>query len=421
MATIAPRCCMAALRRTSPQGPARSWHHAGMRALSGAVLVMLLAGCGGTPAGASDGDTSSGSESTTGTTSPQAPETSDGDATSDDDGEHECGGFELVPTYVRPHVMFVVDVSASMLEGWEHDDDPSTPTVSRWHSVRALLEQLIPAIEDPILLGLVRAPASDACLGGTCTDANVCLVEPEPEIEIGENNGAQILVTLPDSFASSLEIVGASPIAAAYSSARDHLLAQAEDMPSYIVLITDGGANCVEPSLPEAVEVFDAGLEAMVGEAYSTYGIGTIVVAVDVAEQPSSAALPDTPAVDAQAALDAIALAGGLPRIGGSEPRKFFEVRDIEDLQVMFESACQVTDCTVDLTTSPAGPPEPVQIPLMEIEMEGLEVPYVSECASEDGWSWIEEGEVLTFCGLHCEKFKLGAFVDVAYGCPLPN
>ena len=60
---------------------------------------------------------------------------------------------------------------------------------------------------------------------------NVCRVEPAPEIELGEDHGAQILVTLPDGFASSLEIVGASPVAAAYSSARDHLLAQAEDMP----------------------------------------------------------------------------------------------------------------------------------------------------------------------------------------------
>jgi hypothetical protein len=303
-----------------------------------------------------------------------------------------------------------------------------TPSVSRWHSARSLINQLIPEFDDRMWFGLQRAPSVDACPAATleaanCTDADVCLVSPTPEIELGEQHGAQILVSLPDTSASPLEIVGGSPLGAAWLSARDHLLAQDEINPRAVVLITDGGANCGEPGLPDAVEVFDGGLEAMVAEGYASYEILTVVVGVDVTErQPSLPAQPDSPAIDTHAALNALALAGGSPWSGGDEPRKYFDVRELDDLRPVFDSACGVTDCTVDLTMLPSGPPEPAQIPLITIEMEGVEVPYVVDCANENGWSWIVEGEILKFCGTHCEKFTMGdGPIEGFYGCPLPN
>lgn len=369
-----------------------------------AVLVVLLAGCGPSAAGGSEGGTPSEGESSS-TTSDEPVETSD-----EGMDEEYCGGFEIVPSFVPPNVVFIVDTSSSMLESWDHDQDPMTPEVSRWHGARTLLNQLLLELDPRIWLGLQRVPA-----------AEVCLVGATPEIELGEDQAGQILATLPDADASSLEIVGGSPLGAAWLSARDHLLAQTESSALAIVLVTDGGANCSEPNLPEAVEVFDAELEGLVEAGYMEHGILTIVVAADVAEgQPSSAAQPDSPAVDTYAALNAIALAGGIPWNGGMEPQKFFDVGQLDELEQVFEIEGG-TDCTIDLTMVPGGPPDPDQIPLMVIEMDGLEVPYVVDCANEDGWSWIVEGEILSFCGEHCEKLILGSPVEVFYGCPLPN
>ena len=369
-----------------------------MMVRSSVLLAMLLAGCGWTEVSTDDRGSESESESTASETSAETSGTSD-DGTSTEDGSDplECGGFELVSVSVPTHVMFVVDVSSSMLDGWSQ--------------ARSLINEIVAYIDDLASLGLQRAPSSDA---------DMCLVDSTPEVEIGEHHGGQVLAALPDASASELEILGGSPIGAAYSVARDHLLAQPERAFPVIVLITDGGANCVEPSLPEAAEVFDAGLEGMVAEAHDVYGIATIVIGVDVVEgQPNVPAQPDSPAVDAFAALNAIAVAGGSP-FWGNEPRKFYEA-SFDELQPVFEGTCSVTDCTVDLTMTPDGPPAPDQIPLIEIEIDGAEVPYVSDCANEDGWSWIVEGEYMTFCGIQCEKFKLGSTIVGTYGCPPSN
>jgi hypothetical protein len=398
-----------------------------------APLIVILAACGPPSVGGSGGGSADGSEESTSTLESSGTSNADGfesfDGSETEDTEHSCGGFEVTPVFVPPNIMFVVDVSSSMLETWDHDQDPMTPMVSRWLTARTLLEQVIAELASPLhgpRFGLQRAPSIDACPGATldapnCTSADVCLVEPTPEIALGDLQGELILASLPDGSASPLEIVGGSPISAAWLSARDHLLAQSDEGFQGIVLITDGGANCSEASLPMAVELFDDGLEALVSEGYAMHGIPTVVVGVDVDEQqPSLPAQPDSPAVDTYAALNGLALAGGIPWNSGSEPRKFFDAAQPDDLLDMFgQGPSTVTDCTVDLTQLPEGPPQPSQIPLVVIEMNGDEVPYVVDCAQENGWSWIEEGEILTFCGSFCEAFKAGTGTfEGTYGCP---
>lgn len=399
-----------------------------MRASPPVLLVVLLVACGRPPVSAGDGDSASESSSAT-----QSPDTTGADSFEDgtDGTEHSCGGFSIDPSFVPPNLMFVVDVSSSMLETWDHDDDPMTPEVSRWQSARGLLEQVVAeygAHSHAPWLGLQRAPSIDACPGATqnasnCTDADVCVVESTPEVALGDAQGELILASLPDASASSLEIVGGSPIGAAYVPARDHLLAQSDDDDvRVIVLLTDGGANCRAPSLPAAVEVFDDGLAALVEDGFVEHEIWTVVVGVDVDEQqPSLPAQPDAPAVDTFAALNALALAGGTPWNGGLESRKFFDVREPDELMDLIVDGLisVIHECTVDLTMSPGGVPDPSQIPLVVIETDGEEVPYVLDCEQESGWTWVVDGEILTFCGSHCEAFKNGsAAFDIIYGCP---
>jgi hypothetical protein len=348
--------------------------------------------------------------------------TSDGTETGD---EPSCGGFEIIPTYVPSNIMFVVDLSSSMLDTWDHDADPMTPMVSRWSTSRTLLEQVIEELGSGAHgpnFGLQRAPSIDACPNApNCTDADVCLVESTPEIAFGERQGELILASLPDGSASPLDVAGGSPLRAAWLSARDHLLAQPEENPRVIVLVTDGGANCSEPSLPAAVESFDDELVLHIDDGFMLHGIPTIVVGVDFDEQPSLPAQPDSPAVDTFAALNDLALAGGAVYRGGMEPRKFLDATQPDELLGMISNGLvtPVTDCIVDLTFFPDGPPQPSQIPLVVIEMNGEEVPYVSDCEQADGWTWIEPGTILSFCGGFCEAFKAGEGIfEGTYGCP---
>jgi hypothetical protein len=385
------------------------------------VLVGLLAACGRPLVSAGDGgsasETGSAGESTGSETSGSV------DGSDGSEGDEDCGGFSIVPTNVYPHVMLIVDVSSSMYESWDHDQDALTPAIPRWVTARGLLDQVIPALDDDIYFGLQRAPSVDACPAATvddpnCTDADVCLVGATPEIEIGELHGEPILASLPDASASALELVGGSPIGAAYVSALDHLLAQPEQTVSAIVLVTDGGANCSEPSLPEAVEVFDDELAALVSSAYVEHGVATFVVGVGVGEQPSLPAQPDSPAVDIYTALNQLGLAGGAPWDGGTQPRKFYDAAQPDELLLALDTGEGITDCTVDVLSN-GYPLEPVQIPYVVIETNGQELPYVLDCESENGWAWIVEGEILSFCGNYCEGFKNGDIAfDVIYGCP---
>ena len=64
------------------------------------------------------------------------------------------------------------------------------------------------------------------------------------------------------------------------------------------------------------------------------------------------------------------------------------------------------------------GPPDPTQIPFVTFEIGGMTVPQVDDCATEDGWAWIVEGEIMSFCGSYCEQFKNGGTIDGTYGCP---
>jgi hypothetical protein len=382
-----------------------------------ATLIVTLAACGPPSVSGSGGISADGSDDSTttlessGTTSTDSSD--DGSETGD---EPWCGGFQVTPTFIPSNVMFVVDLSSSML--------------SRWPTSRALLEQVIAELglqSHGPRLGLQRAPSIDACPNATvdapnCTDADVCLVEPTPEVALGDGQGELILASLPDSSAAPSELAGGSPLGAAWISARDHLLAQPEESPRTILLITDGGANCSEPSLPAAVEVFDEGLAALVEDGFMAHGIATIVVGVDVDEQqPSLPAQPDSPAVDTYAALNDVALAGGIPRNGGMEPRKFFDAAQPDDLldAILYGLVTPVFDCTLDLTYVPDGPPQPSQIPLVVIEMNGEEIPYVDDCEQDSGWTWIEEGTILSFCGSYCEAFKAAEGIfEGTYGCP---
>lgn len=64
------------------------------------------------------------------------------------------------------------------------------------------------------------------------------------------------------------------------------------------------------------------------------------------------------------------------------------------------------------------GAPPPRLIPYVVVEREGVQLPYTEDCANEDGWAWVREGEVLSLCGVECSAFEQGAAITISYTCP---
>jgi len=249
-------------------------------------------------------------------------------------------------------------------------------------------------------------------------------VNSTPEVGVAPDNAAAILAAIPGADANNVEVVGGTPATAGFLSARSHLLMQPVDIPNYVLLITDGAANCVDGlPFPDFIETYDSNLQLEIGKAYTDDNIPTFVVGIDILDALVGAGNDGAPFANAFEELNEVALAGGFPKNMGNDPDKFFNTTNQQELLDAIQSILgEVTDCTIDLTMTPEGPPDPSQIPFVSFVVDGMTVPKVMDCDTEDGWTWIVEGEIVTFCGSYCDDFKNGTAVfDGTYGCPPPK
>jgi hypothetical protein len=345
------------------------------------------------------------------------------------DGNDDCGEVSIVPTYVPPDVMLVVDASGSMVNNvWDHDLDMATPEVTRWNTLYGVVEIVMNNFAAAMNAGIQRFPSDDACPNATlsssnCYNADACIVNAAPEVGIAPDNAAAILAAIPGADADKVAVVGGTPARAGILSAKNHLLGQANDNPNYMLLITDGAANCVENQpFPDFLELYDEGLQTEVGSAFTDDAIPTFVVGIDILDALVGQGNDGSPLANAYVELNEVAVAGGFPKNMGMDADKFFNTTNQQELLDAIQSILgEVTDCTIDLTMTEEGPPDPSQIPFVTFEIGGMMVPQVDDCATEDGWAWIVEGEIMSFCGSYCEQFKNGGTIDGTYGCPPPE
>lgn len=202
--------------------------HGPRRSLLGLGLGLVLAACG--PGGPSPGaetrtEAEAGDELGESGAGEEAGESESGET-----GEAEsCGDLWIVPAYVPPLLMLVVDESESMLAPWDHDGDPETPTQPRWHGARAVVELLGEIAGDKAVVGLRAFPGADACpeataMSPSCADASACSIAAAPELSPAEGNGPALLDAIPGLDPDPILLAGASPAAAATEAAVDELV-----------------------------------------------------------------------------------------------------------------------------------------------------------------------------------------------------
>jgi Mg-chelatase subunit ChlD len=366
--------------------------------------------------------TASGSESdaTTNTTGNECVEDSDCedgflcDAGSCEFDPSDCGEATIEIPITTPNVVLVLDKSGSMVaNSWDGDGDPNTPDVTRWFSLFNVVEFIAAEFDNSMNLGMVLYPSKKAL---SQYNINACLVEPTPDVETAPGNGATILATMPPEGATSVQIAGGTPARAGMITAIDHLSSIQDGLPQFMVLVTDGAANCSldAASEEERFEIYDGALATTVTEAAGN-GIPTFVVGIDIKDELSETKQDGNPdATNTFEQLNSLAVAGGVPKNDPNE--QFYNSQNQIELQdALTAIAQQVLPCVIDLD------PIPVYPNFVEVEVNGTNYgnTQVTDCDTEDGWQFVDDTFAqIQLCGAACTGFQGSGNLDAQYKCP---
>ncbi len=302
-----------------------------------------------------------------------------------------CKAGQLTLTRATPVVMFVIDRSGSM------QDRLSSGKQSRWQILRDALDTTLPPVDDVMMIGGEIFPWRAAT-----GSSPGCAVPLAPDLLPAKHN-AQALIDLVD----STEPAGATPTAAALSTAGDILLAERTGTTGRsIVLATDGGPNCNDSldagscrctgvmfgkclGKNNTNQCLDDVRAVSVISWFASHGIPTYVLGIQNVGDDEYTSV-----------LNAMADAGGRPQSGSDH---FYPARSQGDVEAaLTKIRDQIAQCTY-LTSSIPDPGG-----TFTVSIDGQLVPF--DASGKEGWSWGNEsnGEVL-LAGAACQEAeKLG-------------
>jgi hypothetical protein len=391
-------------------------------ALSDTGAMTAMTGIPGlTEGGTSTGDPGGTSLPTTG-----------GDSSSDSAPKPDmfiCQKVQITIPIVTPNVMLVLDKSGSMVANpagfWDHDADdadddgikdgdpmmgPATPKITRWASLYSVVDFIVNSFNEKMNLGATLFPSTAALSKYT---AAACPVSAVPEVKVAPLNAATILAAIPGK--DALDIMGGTPAASGITTAVSELKTIVDGQPQFIVLITDGAANCAidAPDASGLFETYDQHLPEVVAQALVDE-IATFVVGIDIKDVVSPTLQDGNPDnTNTYEKLNEVAVAGGKPREGAE---KFYNTSNQIELMSALEAITeQILSCTFKLDP----PPTDLQF-VNEVIVEGqlYGKDQVEDCLTEDGWHFVDDAKTeIELCGAACTTFKMTGVVDVHYDC----
>ena len=346
---------------------------------------------------------------------------------------NDCGESVVNIPIVTPSVMLVLDKSGSMVADttgfWDHDADDAdgdgfkdadpammaTPKITRWQSLWEVTDLIANGFNGSMNLGMVLFPSKTAK-----ADYNevACIVSATPEVPVGPSNAAKIIAAIPGATSNKTIIQGGTPATKGIKTAVAELKKAPADQPKFMILVTDGAANCQEnaPDTTTLFEQYDAALAPTIADAAAA-GIKTYVVGIDISQETSPVKKEGNPDnVNTYEKLNEVATAGGVPRPGDE---KFFNTTNQEELQAALEMiSMQILSCTLDLN------PAPVYLDYVEVSVkEVYGKTQVTDCATEDGWHYVpmanpDDPVRIELCGAACSDFQVTGMIDIQYRCP---
>jgi hypothetical protein len=369
-----------------------------------AVLAVLAGACGDDSAGA--GDTGiqlpTGSDGLDGGTLDGG--TADGTATEGDELPGSCGASTFMLDHQPTNVVLVLDKSYSMIDNvWDHDDDPATGGVTRWHSLYDSVAFIIDEFDDGLDFGAVLFPSIDVPDNAW---QNACMVALEPDAPVAPSNGEAVLAALPDR--DTMSIFGGTPASEGISTALNHLRSLDPERPRAMILITDGAANCLAGTTDDAVfDIYDENLPALVASAFNDEDIPTYVVGIDIID-----GIANYPQDNPYVRLNEVAIAGGFPQPGAE---KFHNARDEGELRSAISQISSQIGCIIPLDEAPAQPD------LLTIFIDGEEIPRVDGCEGEElGWRYTNPMgpyDEIELCADACDALHHVGTLSATYDC----
>nr|WP_293183288.1 vWA domain-containing protein [Nannocystis sp.] len=367
----------------------------------------------------SGGETVAGSGTASGVTDTMSEPTA-GDTTaagSSTFDPFDCGNAVVNIPIVTPSVMLVLDKSGSMVADpggfWDHDQDPATPTITRWNSLYSVVDLIVNNFNNSMNLGAVLFPSKTAA--GSYTEA-ACTVGAAADVAVGGMNAAKILGAIPGALTDATALKGGTPATKGLKVGISELGKAPDDQPKFMIFVTDGAANCKENAidLNDLFENYDEKVAETVADALAM-GIKTYVVGIDISQTVSNDTKDGNPnSVNTYEKLNLVADAGGVARPGAE---KFYNTTNQEELQAALQSiSMQILSCVIDLTPTPVYPKDVDVAPYGKVQ--------VKDCMTEDGWMYLPEDPMkpgvlrIELCGQACSDFQMSGQLDIQYKCP---
>jgi hypothetical protein len=372
-----------------------------------AALAVLAVACGD-DAPSEDGGTGiqlpTGGETLDGGTLDEGSGTADGTESEGDELPGNCGASTFMLDHQPTNVVLVLDKSYSMIDNqWDHDNDPATGDVTRWHSVYDSVEFIIGEFDDGLNFGTVLFPGVEVPDNEW---QNACMVALEPDAPVAPSNGEAVLASLPERDTNS--IFGGTPASEGISTALNHLRSLDPALPRAMILITDGAANCLAGTSDQDVfNLYDTNLPALVAAAFNDEEIPTYVVGIDIID-----GIANYPIDNPYVRLNEVAIAGGFPQPGAE---KFHNAQDEGELRAAISQISSQIGCIIPLDEAPEQPE------LLSIYIDGEEIPWVDSCDGEElGWRYTNPMgpyDEIELCAEACEALHNIGTLSATYNC----
>jgi len=358
-----------------------------------------VTGAGGTSAGGSGGTSAGGSGGTNAAGS--------GGALAGAGGMAAGCGVAAAATPLAPDILILLDRSGSMANDVNdlscQATDPITGAAttdcgpsSKWALTTPVIDQVVAASESSVNFGLkfFADPGN-----------NSCSVSNGVQVALGPHNAAAVTAAIAAETNDRGSITNGSrtPTRAAVQAAAVYLQSVADPSPKYILLATDGQPNCT-PGGTNAAADDSAGAIAAV-QAAAMAGIQTFVVGIATAGMGA-----------ADATLTAMALMGGVPRMGTPA---YYPVSTPEELAAAIETLVGVSQQPCAFVV----PPPPTQNGTTSrdeiiVYADGVQLPHDRTGAT--GWDY---GDVthtaITIYGTACAGLQSHAVaaISIAFRC----
>jgi hypothetical protein len=302
-----------------------------------------------------------------------------------------CAAHPTQPQPLPPDIVIVLDTSSSMNDAVYGPCGGTCPP-TKWSSAVAAIDSIVGAATPKVHWGLkLIADGGEACDAGGIT------------VPTGTDSAGQIRAVLAQRTSGNmLATPGNTPLRAAIEVAAAHLSGRDPGPLRTILLITDGLPDC-KPGEPDPLASDASGAVQAVSDAAAA-GVTTYVVGVG------------TLAADADAALDQLAVAGGLPRAG--TPAYAPAAGSADLTTAINDLVTQAAACTFAVpdppTTDGTTSREDIDVFLRGFDMGDVHVPQ----DAMNGWGYTDQSAMgIQLRGSACDEVRGGRPVSIVFPC----